>query len=77
MNLFPGFQSQCFQTSGAEINYVMAGAGAPVLLLHGYPQTHACWHHIAPELARHYTVICPDLRGYGDSSKPRDRKSVV
>ncbi len=71
MSLFLGFQGQRFQTSGAEINYVRAGAGAPVLLLHGYPQTHACWHHIAPELARHYTVICPDLRGYGDSSKPR------
>ena len=71
MSLFPGFKAQRFQTSGAEINYVMAGAGDPVLLLHGYPQTHACWHHIAPELACHYTVICPDLRGYGDSSKPR------
>ena len=50
MSLFPGFKAQRFQTSGAEINYVMAGAGDPVLLLHGYPQTHACWHHIAPEL---------------------------
>lgn len=71
MSLFPGFERQRFQASGAEINYLRAGVGAPVLLLHGYPQTHACWHHIAPVLARHYTVICADLRGYGDSSKPR------
>jgi haloacetate dehalogenase len=42
-----------------------------VLLLHGYPQTHAMWHKVAPRLAREYTVVCPDLRGYGDSSKPQ------
>ena len=70
MSLFPGFERQQFTSSGATINYLRAGTGAPVLLLHGYPQTHACWHHIAPELAQQYTVICPDLRGYGDSSKP-------
>ena len=45
MSLFPGFQGQRFQTSGAVINYLTGGAGAPVLL-HGYPQTHACWHHM-------------------------------
>ena len=49
----------------------MGGSGSPVLLLHGYPQTHAMWHKVAPQLARDYTVICADLRGYGDSSKPR------
>ncbi|WP_171016119.1 alpha/beta hydrolase [Ramlibacter sp. 2FC] len=70
MNLFPGFERQRFEASGAQINYLRAGAGEPVLLLHGYPQTHACWHRIAPQLARHYTVVCADLRGYGDSSKP-------
>lgn len=70
MNLFPGFESHRVRTSGAEINCVMAGLGEPVLLLHGYPQTHACWHRIAPALARRYTVVCADLRGYGDSSKP-------
>ncbi len=70
MSLFPGFQQGRAQTRGAQINYLRAGAGEPVLLLHGYPQTLACWHRIAPELARHYTVICADLRGYGDSSKP-------
>ena len=70
MSLFPGFETGRFQSSGAQIHYRRAGAGDPVLLLHGYPQTHACWHEIAPKLAQQYTVICPDLRGYGDSSKP-------
>ncbi|MEY2809561.1 MAG: hypothetical protein RLZ66_1072 [Pseudomonadota bacterium] len=70
MSLFPGFEVGRFQSSGANIHYRRAGAGEPVLLLHGYPQTHACWHHLAPELAQRYTVVCPDLRGYGDSSKP-------
>ena len=47
------------------------GSGPPVLLLHGYPETHAMWHKVAPALARDYTVVCADLRGYGDSSKPK------
>jgi haloacetate dehalogenase len=71
MALFPGFEQRRIRTSGATINLVKAGSGEPVLLLHGYPQTHACWHHVAPALARDYTVVCADLRGYGDSSKPR------
>jgi haloacetate dehalogenase len=50
---------------------VLGGEGPPVLLLHGYPQTHAMWHKVAPQLARDYTVVCADLRGYGDSSKPK------
>jgi len=50
---------------------VLGGDGPPVLMLHGYPQTHAMWHKVAPLLARDYTVVCADLRGYGDSSKPR------
>ncbi len=70
MSLFPGFESRRFRSSGADLHYRIAGAGEPVLLLHGYPQTHACWHQVAPALARHYTVVCADLRGYGDSSKP-------
>ena len=49
---------------------VVGGAGPPLLLLHGYPQTHAMWHRVAPALARDYTVVCADLRGYGDSGKP-------
>ena len=69
--LFPGFQRKRVRTSGAAIHLVHGGRGDPVLLLHGYPQTHAMWHKVAPELARDYTVVCPDLRGYGDSSKPK------
>jgi haloacetate dehalogenase len=71
MSLFPGFRQKRVRTSGAAINLVIGGSGSPVLLLHGYPQTHAMWHKVAPQLARDYTVICADLRGYGDSSKPR------
>ena len=52
------------------INLVQGGKGEPVLLLHGYPQTHVCWHRVAPILADQFTVVCPDLRGYGDSGKP-------
>jgi haloacetate dehalogenase len=69
--LFPGFQPRSIRTRGARIHLVTGGEGPPVLLLHGYPQTHAMWHKVAPELARDYTVVCADLRGYGDSSKPR------
>ena len=68
--LFPGFTTHRISTSGAEIRCVVGGNGPPVLLLHGYPQTHAMWHRVAPSLARDYTVICADLRGYGDSGKP-------
>src|SRR5688572_7061830 len=71
MSLFPGFRQKRVRTSGATINLAIGGSGTPVLLLHGYPQTHAMWHKVAPQLARDYTVICADLRGYGDSSKPR------
>ncbi|MGB7541479.1 MAG: alpha/beta fold hydrolase, partial [Burkholderiales bacterium] len=68
--MFPGFETRRIGTSGADINLVRGGEGPPLLLLHGYPQTHAIWHKIAPDLARRYTVIAADLRGYGDSSKP-------
>jgi len=71
MTLFPGFQRRRIRTSGATIKLVTGGDGPPLLLLHGYPQTHAMWHQVAPALAREYTVVCPDLRGYGDSSKPK------
>jgi len=53
-----------------SVNTVTAGTGPPVLLLHGYPQTHLIWHHVAPLLADSYTVVLTDLRGYGDSAKP-------
>ena len=68
--LFPGFRSREIETSGARIRCVAGGSGPPLLLLHGYPQTHAMWHRIAPRLAERFTVVCADLRGYGDSSKP-------
>jgi haloacetate dehalogenase len=71
MNLFPGFKHRRIRTSAAAINLVYGGKGDPVLLLHGYPETHAMWHKVAPVLARDYAVVCPDLRGYGDSSKPK------
>jgi len=63
------FDNVQIKTSGAEINLVHGGSGSPLLLLHGYPQTHVIWHEVAPRLARNFHVICPDLRGYGDSSK--------
>ena len=70
--LFPGFRTERVATSGAEINCVIGGNGPPLLLLHGAPQSHASWFACAPELARRYTVVAADLRGYGDSSKPED-----
>jgi haloacetate dehalogenase len=69
--LFPGFRQRRIRTSGATINLVHAGDGPPVLMLHGYPETHVMWHKVAPKLARDYAVVCADLRGYGDSSKPK------
>jgi haloacetate dehalogenase len=71
MTLFPGFANRQVRTSGAALNVSYGGSGTPVVLLHGYPQTHAMWHKVAPQLARDYAVVCPDLRGYGDSSKPK------
>lgn len=68
--LFPGFTTHRVKTTGAEIHCVVGGSGPPLLMLHGYPQTHAMWHRIAPALAHSHTVVCADLRGYGDSSKP-------
>ena len=65
-----GFKELQIKTSGADINLAQGGAGRPLLLLHGYPQTHHMWHRVAPQLSQHFHVICPDLRGYGDSSKP-------
>ena len=68
--MFDNFEKSLINTSGATINLVKGGEGFPLLLLHGYPQTHLMWHKIAPLLARDFTVVLPDLRGYGDSSKP-------
>jgi haloacetate dehalogenase len=69
---FPGFKGFRVQTSGAVINGVIGGQGPPILLLHGAPQSHISWRRVAPALAATHTVVVPDLRGYGDSSKPPD-----
>src|ERR1041385_6396667 len=68
--MFPGFEKLEIETSGAVINAVRAGKGPPLLLLHGYPQTLAMWHLVAPRLAEQFTVVAAALRGYGASSKP-------
>ena len=68
--LLDGFARKLVDGAGVKIQVQVAGAGPPLLLLHGYPQTHVCWHKVAPELARRFTVVLPDLRGYGDSDKP-------
>lgn len=68
--MFEGFEQRRIQTGGAEINLLKGGDGPPLLLLHGYPQTHVMWHKIALQLAEDFTVVAADLRGYGDSSKP-------
>jgi len=71
MSLFEGFAIRRIATRDAEIFVRCKGEGPPLLLLHGYPQTHAMWHAVAPALAERFTVVCADLRGYGDSSKPQ------
>ena len=68
--MFDNFTKTRIKANGVSINLVHGGIGPPLLLLHGYPQTHVEWHKIAPKLAEHYTVVAPDLRGYGDSEKP-------
>jgi haloacetate dehalogenase len=65
-----GFNYRQIRTGGATINVATRGAGLPLLLLHGYPENHRMWREVAPRLAQQYEVVCPDLRGYGDSSKP-------
>ncbi|MFD4505567.1 alpha/beta fold hydrolase [Streptomyces sp. NPDC058457] len=68
--LLAGFERRTVRADGVGINVRTAGDGPPVLLLHGYPQTHVIWHHVAPLLAATHTVVLADLRGYGDSDKP-------
>ncbi|WP_185959994.1 alpha/beta fold hydrolase [Planococcus soli] len=68
--LLRDFQTRVIKTGEAEIFLRFGGEGPPLLLLHGHPQTHTMWHELAPRLAKNYTVVMPDLRGYGDSSKP-------
>jgi haloacetate dehalogenase len=72
LRFFPDFKHDRVQTSSATINVVKGGDGPPLLLIHGAPQSHVSWHLVAPHFAKDHTVIMPDLRGYGDSSKPAD-----
>lgn len=71
-DLFPGFETHAIEVPGALIHARSGGSGPPLLLLHGYPQTHVCWHRIAPALARHFNLVVADLRGYGESIGPED-----
>lgn len=68
--MFEGFKLSMLDTGEAVIRVRHGGSGPPLLLLHGHPQNHVMWHKIAPRLAEEFTVVAPDLRGYGDSSKP-------
>ncbi|GAA2214716.1 alpha/beta hydrolase [Nonomuraea monospora] len=69
--MFEDFESDLISVGETELFVRYGGSGSPLLLLHGHPRTHATWHRVAPLLAPHHTVICPDLRGYGRSGKPR------
>jgi haloacetate dehalogenase len=70
MSLLAGFSSAFIAVNGVRVRIAEGGNGPPILLLHGYPQTHAMWHRVAPALADRFTVVCADLRGYGDSDTP-------
>jgi haloacetate dehalogenase len=71
--VIPGFDHRRVPVAtGVSLNAAVGGAGSPVVLLHGFPQTHLMWRHVAADLAADHTVICPDLRGYGASDKPAD-----
>ncbi|TDR94970.1 alpha/beta fold hydrolase [Enterovirga rhinocerotis] len=70
MGFFDGFTLETLQLAEGPVRLRRGGEGPPLLLLHGNPQTHAMWHLTAPKLAERFTVICPDLRGYGHSYKP-------
>ena len=67
--MFNGFTQKRLSANGVNIHALIAGSGPPLLLLHGYPQSHLIWHRVAPELAKHFTVVVTDLRGYGFSEK--------
>ncbi len=68
--MLAGFDHRHVAANGIHIHAAIGGSGPPLLLLHGYPQTHVLWRHVAPRLAEHFTVVAPDLRGYGASDKP-------
>jgi haloacetate dehalogenase len=68
--MLAGFESLRLERDGVALNLRRAGQGAPLLLLHGHPQTHVMWHRVAPQLAEHFEVVLLDVRGYGDSGRP-------
>jgi len=67
-----GMEQRVVRANGIRLNTWLGGRGAPVLMLHGYPQTGQMWRKVTPRLLNEFNVVCPDLRGYGDSDKPRD-----
>ncbi|MBN9669099.1 alpha/beta hydrolase [Labrenzia aggregata] len=69
-DLFPGYESVTIEAAGTGFYCRIGGSGPPLLLLHGYPQSHVIWHKIAPLLDKHFTLVLPDLPGYGQSSVP-------
>jgi haloacetate dehalogenase len=80
MHFMTGMDQRTVRANGIKINLWAGGKGPPVLLLHGYPQTGQMWRKVAPELTGEFSVVCPDLRGYGDSDKPRagyDKKTMA
>lgn len=72
MSFFPGFTRRWVRINGIRMHVWEGGQGAPLVLLHGYPQSGTMWRKVAPALARGHRVLIPDLRGYGDTDKPRD-----
>jgi haloacetate dehalogenase len=76
-DLMPGFREQDIDAAGIRIRTAIGGSGPPLLLLHGHPQTHLTWHKVAPALAKRFTVVATDLRGYGDSAKPEGGENHV
>ena len=76
-DLFPGFASHWIDTPAGRIFARSGGAGPPLLLLHGFPETHVMWHKVAPGLAAHFSVVAMDLRGYGWSSAPRSQGGAL
>ncbi|WP_330309739.1 MULTISPECIES: alpha/beta hydrolase [unclassified Streptomyces] len=73
-----GFEYRCVPVAdGVSLNAAVSGSGSPIVLLHGFPQTHLMWRHVAADLAADHTVICPDLRGYGASDKPAETDATT
>jgi haloacetate dehalogenase len=76
-DLFPGFETHRIDVGMGRVFARVGGEGPPLVLLHGFPQTHACWHRVAPALAKTHRVVCLDMRGYGGSSAPPSREGAA